>query len=44
MASGPWQAVATVSLVPGETRVQLGIGDVLSGRAPSAAAPQTPQR
>ena len=43
VASGPWQAVATVSLVPGETRVQLGIGDVLSGRAPSAAEPQTPQ-
>lgn len=43
MASGPWQAVTSVSLVPVEIRVQVSIGGVLSGRAPSFAEPQPPQ-
>lgn len=43
MASGPWKAVTSVSLVPGEIRVQVSIGGVLSGRAPSFTEPQPPQ-
>lgn len=43
MASGPWKAVTSVSLVLGEIRVQVSIDSVLSSRAPSFTEPQPPQ-